>query len=43
MIEEPRLHKVLRFAVELTLILATAAAFGLFIFLASSSPSKVIP
>lgn len=37
MIEEPRLHKLLRFAVELTLILATVAAFGLLIFLAGSS------
>ena len=37
MSEEPRFHKVLRFAVELTLVLATAAAFGLFIFLVGSS------
>ena len=37
MSEEPRLHKLLRFAIELTLVLATAAAFGLIIFLAGSS------
>ena len=37
MSEEPRLHKLLRFAIELTLILATAAAFGLVIFLAGNS------
>ena len=39
--EESRLHKVLRFAVVLTLILATAAAFGLVIFLAEKSPPRV--
>lgn len=37
MIEEPRSHKVLRFAADLTLILATAAAFGLFIPLKDDS------
>ena len=35
--EVSRFHRVLRFAVELTLILATAAAFGLFIFLSEST------
>ena len=37
MSEEPRLHKVFHFAVELTLILVATAAFGLVIFLAGSS------
>ena len=37
MSEEPRFHQVLHFAIELTLVLATAAAFGLLIFLAGSS------
>ena len=36
MSEDSRMHKLLHFAVELTLIL-TAAAFGLFIFLSESS------
>ena len=37
MSEEPRFHQVLHFAIELTLVLATAAAFGLIIFLAGNS------
>ena len=37
MSEEPRFHQVLHFAVELTLVLAAAAVFGLIIFLAGSS------
>ena len=37
MTSEPRLHRVLRFIVELSLILAAAAAFGLLIFHSGSS------
>ena len=37
MSEDSRIHKLLHFAVELTLILTAAAAFGLFIFLTEDS------
>ena len=40
MSEEPRFHQVLHFAIELTLVLAAAAAFGLIIFLAGMLPNR---
>ena len=43
MSEEPRLHKVLRFAIELTLVLATAAAFGLIIIEAGMFQATGVP
>ena len=43
MSEEPRLHKVLRFACELTLILAVAAAFGLIIIKAGMFQATAVP
>ena len=37
MTSHPRLHRVLHFLVELTLILVVAAVFGLLIFFSGSS------
>ena len=43
MSEEPRLHKVLRFAFELTLVLAAAAAFALIIIKAEMFQATGVP
>ena len=43
MSEEPRFHQVLHFAIELTLVLATAAAFGLIIIKAGMFQTTGVP
>ena len=43
MSEEPRFHQVLHFVIELTLVLAAAAAFGLIIIKAGMFQTTGVP